>query len=120
MNEATEIPEAKSNDESDLDIVRLMKAYGFSNNSPQTSLKRRVQVDDITTVGVQDIENIVNSTTKEFTMPMPVPVLHGVPTEYDTCTEWDAVDELKPIPSYIGQQCIQMETNIPTDWNIDA
>ena len=51
---------------------------------------------------------------------MPVPVLHRVPTEYDTCTEWDAVDELKPIPSYIGQQCIQMEANIPTDWNIDA
>ena len=55
----------------------------------------------------------VNSTmTKEFTMPMPVPVLHRVPTEYDTCTELDAVDELEPISSYIGQQCIQMEANI--------
>ena len=118
MNEATEIPEAKSNDKSDLDIVRLMEAYGLSNNSPQTSLKQRVQVDDIITVGVQDVENIEISTTKEFTMP--VPVLHGVPTEYDTCTEWDAVDELEPIPSYIGQQCIQMEANIPTDWDIDA
>ena len=39
INEATEIPEAKSNDKSDLDIVRLMEAYGLSNNSPQTSLK---------------------------------------------------------------------------------
>ena len=57
---------------------------------------------------------------KEFTMPMSVPVLHGAPTEYDTCTEWDAVDELEPISSYIGQQCIQMEVNIQTDWNIDA
>ena len=57
---------------------------------------------------------------KEFTLPMPVPVLHRVPTEYDTCTEWEAVDELEPIPSYIGQQCIQMEANIPTNWNIDA
>ena len=53
---------------------------------------------------------------KEFTMP----VLHGSPTEYEVCTEWDAVDELEPTSSYIGQQCIQMETNIPTDWNIDA
>ena len=99
-----------------------MEAYGLSNNSPQTSLKRRVQVDDIITVGVQDIgfKNIVNSTTmtKEFTMP--VPVLHGVPTEYDTCTEWNAVDELEPISSYTGLQCIQMEANIQTDWNIDA
>ena len=42
VNEATEIPEAKSNDKSDLDIVRLMEAYGLSNNSPQTSLKQRV------------------------------------------------------------------------------
>ena len=78
-----------------------------------------MQVDDIITVGVQDVgfENIVNSTTttKEFTMPMPVPVLHGIPTEYDTCIEWKAVDELEPI-----SQCIQMEANIPTDWNIDA
>ena len=89
MNEATEISEAKSNDKSDLDIVRLMEAYGLSNNSPQTSLKQRVQIDDIITVGVQDVEfeNIVNATTKESTMPMPVPVLHRVPTEYDTCTE---------------------------------
>ena len=121
VNEATEISEAKSNDKSDLDIVRLMEAYGLSNNSPQTSLKQRVQVDDIITVGVQDdvgFENIVSATTKEFTMP--VPVLHGAPTEYDTCTEWDAVDELEPIPSYICQQCIQMEANIPTYWNIDA
>ena len=51
---------------------------------------------------------------------MPVPALHGVPAEYDTYTEWEAVDKLEPIPSYIGQQCIQMEVNIPTDWNIDA
>ena len=51
---------------------------------------------------------------------MPVPVLHGVPTEYDVCTEWDTVDELEPISSHIGQQCIQMEANILTDWNIDA
>ena len=47
INEATEVPEAKSNEKSDLDIVRLMEAYVLSNNSPQTSLKRRVQVDDI-------------------------------------------------------------------------
>ena len=39
VNEATEVPEAKSNKKSDLDIVRLMEAYGLSNNSPQTSLK---------------------------------------------------------------------------------
>ena len=55
---------------------------------------------------------------KEFTMPMPV--LHGAPTEDEVCTEWDAIDELEPISSYIGQQCIQMEANILTDWNIDA
>ena len=39
INEATEVPEAKSNEKSDLDIVRLMEAYRLSNNSPQTSLK---------------------------------------------------------------------------------
>ena len=39
VNEATEVSEAKSNEKSDLDIVRLMEAYGLSNNSPQTSLK---------------------------------------------------------------------------------
>ena len=94
-----------------------MEAYGLSNNSPQTSLKQRVQVDDIEVIDV-GFENIVNSTMKEFTMP--VLVLHRVPTEYDVCTEWDAIDELEPISSHIGQQCIQMEANIPTDWNIDA
>ena len=94
-----------------------MEAYGLSNNSPQTSLKRRVQVDDIT-VGVKDIgyEYIVNSMKKAFTMP----VLHGAPTEYEVCTEWDAVEEFEPISSCIGQQCIQMEVNILTDWNVDA
>ena len=55
---------------------------------------------------------------KEFTMPMPV--LHGVPTEYDICTEWCETEDLKPISSCIGHQYIQMEANIPTDWNIDA
>ena len=60
----------------------------------------------------------VNSTMKEFTMP--VPVLHRVPTEYDVCTEWDAVDKLEPTSSHIGQQCIQMEPITLTDWNIDA
>ena len=76
-----------------------------------------MQIDNI--IAVQDIgfENIVNATTKEFTIP--VPVLHRVPVEYDICTEWEAVDELEPIsPSYIGHQCIQMEVSIPTDWNI--
>ena len=33
MNEAAKISEAKSNDKSDLDIVRLMEAYGLSNKS---------------------------------------------------------------------------------------
>ena len=117
INEATEIPEAKSNDKSDLDIVRLMEAFGLSNNSPQTRLKQRVQVDDIS-VGDIGFESIANSMMKEFTMPLPV--LHGAPTEYDVCTEWDAVEELEPISSHIGQQCIQMEANILIDWNIDA
>ena len=49
-----------------------------------------------------------------------MPVLHGAPTEHDVCTEWYTVEELKPISSHIGQHCIQMDTNIPTDWNIDA
>ena len=39
VHEATEVPEAKSNDKSDLDIVRLMEAYRLSNNSPQSSIK---------------------------------------------------------------------------------
>ena len=91
-NEATKIPEAKSNEKSDLDIVRSMEAYRLSNNSPQTSLKQRVQVDDIT-VGAIDIEfeHIVNSTTKAFTMP----VLHGAPIENDIGTEWYTVEDLK-------------------------
>ena len=115
VNEPTEIPEAKSNEKSDLDIVRLMEAYGLSNNSPQTSLKQRVQVDDIKVIDI-GFEHIVNSMMKEFTMP----VLHGAPTEYEVCAEWDAVDKLEPISSYIGHQCIQLEANILTDWNIDA
>ena len=70
-----------------------MEAYGLSNNSPQTSLKRRVQVEDIT-VGIDiGFEHIVNSTAKEFTMPMPV--LHGAPIEHDVCTEWDTVGRLR-------------------------
>ena len=54
-------------------------------------------------------------------MPVPVCVLYKAPIEYGICTEWEAIDELEPVPqSYIGHQCIQMEVNIPTDWNIDA
>ena len=49
-----------------------------------------------------------------------MPVLHGAPKEYDVCTEWYTVQELEPILSHIGSHCIQMEANIPTDWNIDA
>ena len=117
VNKATEIPEAKSNKKSDLDIVRFMDAYGLSNNSPQTSLKQRVQVDDNKVIDI-GLEHTVNSMTKEFTMPMPV--LHGAPTEYDVCTEWCKIEQLKPISSYTGHQCIQMEANILIDWNIDA
>ena len=86
-----------------------MEVYGLSNNSPQTSLKRWVQVDDIT-VGVVDIgsEHIVNSTTKAFTMP----VQHGTPIESNVGTEWYTVEDLKSISNYIGHQCIQMEVNI--------
>ena len=92
-----------------------MEGYQFSNNSPQTSLKQRVQVDDINVIDI-GLENIVSSMTKEFTMP----VLHGTPTEYDVCTESYTVDDLKPISSHIGHQCIQMESNILTNWNIDT
>ena len=53
---------------------------------------------------------------KEFTMP----VLHGAPIEYDVGTEWYTVEDFEPISSHIGHQCILMEANIPTDWNIDA
>ena len=82
-----------------------MEAHGVSNNNPQISLKQRVQVDVINTVGVGDIgiENMVNSMMKEFTMP--VTVLHGAPTKDKVCTERDAVDELETISSYTGQQC---------------
>ena len=78
-----------------------------------------MQIDNIIAVQDAGFENIVNATTKEVTMP--IPVLHGVQVEYDVCTEWEAIDESEPIsPSYIGHQCIQTEANIPTDWNIDA
>ena len=67
----------KFDEKSDLDVVRLMEAYGLANTSPQTSLKRQVLVDNIT-VGIDiDFENTVNSTLKEFTLS--VPVLHGDP-----------------------------------------
>ena len=87
-----------------------METYGLSNNSPQTSVKQRVQVDDIKVVDV-GFDNIVNSTMKEFkflhsTMKeftIPVPVLHGASVECDVGTEWDVVDELAPILSHIGQ-----------------
>ena len=116
VNKVAEVPDAKSNEKSDLDIVRLIEAYGLSNTSPQTSLKQRVQIDDIG-VGIDiGFENTVNSTTKEFAMP----VLHRAPIEQDVCTEWYSVEELKPISSYIGHDCIQMEANILMDWNIDA
>ena len=55
---------------------------------------------------------------KELTMPMPV--LHGAPTEHDVCTEWCEIEDFKPISSYIGYHSIQMEANLLTDWNIDA
>ena len=94
-----------------------MEANGLSNNSPQPSLKQRVQADDIKVIDI-GFEHIVNSMMKEFTMPMPV--LNGAPIGHDVCTEWCEVEDFKSISSYIGQQCIQMEANIPTDWNIDA
>ena len=75
-----------------------------------------MQVDDITVNIYVGFENIVSSTTKEFTMP----VLHGAPIESDISTEWYTVEDLKSISSHIGHQCIQMEANIPTDWNINA
>ena len=40
--------------------------------------------------------------------------------EHDVCTEWYTVEELEPISSHIGNHCIQMEANIPIDWNVDA
>ena len=49
-----------------------------------------------------------------------MPVLHGAPIEYDVGTEWYTVGDLEPISSQIGHQCIQMEANILTDWNINA
>ena len=118
VNEVAEVPEAKSNGKSDLDIVRLMEAYGLSDTSLQISLKRKVQVEDISVgVGIDIGFGItVNSVAKEFTMT----VLHGTPIEYDVCTEWYTDEELKPISSHIGHHCIQMGANILTDWNIDA
>ena len=49
-----------------------------------------------------------------------MPILHGAPKEHDVCTEWYSVEDLKSISSHIGQHCIQMETNILTDWIVDA
>ena len=93
-----------------------MEAYGLSNTSPLTSLKQRVQVDDISVIDIV-FEHIVNSTVKELVL---VPVLHGAPIEHDVCTEWYTVEDLKPISSHIGHQCIQMEANILMNWNTDA
>ena len=92
-----------------------MEAYRLCNTSPQTSLKQRVQVDNISVIDI-GFKHIVNSTVKELTMP----VLHGTPIEHDVCTEWYTVENLKPISSHIGHQCIQMQTNIRMNWNIDA
>ena len=73
-----------------------------------------MQVDNIT-VGIDiGFENIVSSMMKEFTMP----VLHGAPIESDIGTEWYTVEDLQPISSHIGHQCIWMEANIQTDWKL--
>ena len=73
VNKETEMPESSvtTNDKSDLDVVRLMEAYGLVNTSPQTSLKKRVQIDNISI----SFEQTANSLYEEFT----VPVLHGAP-----------------------------------------
>ena len=48
-----------------------------------------------------------------------IPALHGAPIEYDVDTEWYTVEDLEPISSQIGHQCIQMEANILTDWRLE-
>ena len=60
-----------------------MEAYSLANTSPQASLKKRVQIDDITVGRDVGFENTVNSLYKEFTMP----VLHGVPIEHNILAE---------------------------------
>ena len=95
-------PLAKANDRSDLDVVRLMEAYGLADTSPQTSLKKRVQIDDISVLDFR-FEPIVSFNQREFTMPV---VLHGALTEYDVPDEWHSVEELEPISSYISDHCI--------------
>ena len=102
-----------TNDKSDLDIARLMEAYGLTNTSPQTSLKKRVQIDDIS-IG---FENTVNSLYKEFTLP--ICVLHGAPILHDVQTEWHTIEQIEPVSTFIGDHCIQMEANILTEWCID-
>ena len=54
-----------TNEKSDLDIVRLMEANCLSNSSPQTSLKQRVQVDDIGIISFEP-ESIVNSNLRNL------------------------------------------------------
>ena len=91
-----------------------MEAYGLANTSPRTSLKKRVKVEDIS-AGFES-EPTVSSQWREFTMPV---VLHRAPIEH-VCSEWYTVEELEPILDHIGDHCIQMEANIPTDWCVDG
>ena len=98
---------------SDVDIVRLLQAYGTvpTEGSELKHRRKKVATDEI---------SMIQTLGDDFTFePKPL-VLHGSPLECNIGVQWESSEDIMPINLYITNHTISMEVANPLDWSFDV
>ena len=100
---------------SDVDIVRLLQAYGMvpTEGSELKHRRKKVATDEITV-----IQTLAFGDDFIFE-PIPL-VLHGSPLECNIDVQWESSEDTVPINSYITNHTTSKEVANPLDWSFDV
>ena len=102
---------------SDVDVVKLLQAYGMTNSDGSELRHRKVRQIDIDDISVQT-SNFANDVRAIDLASKPV-VLHGSTLSDDVDVLWESTEDIQPIYGCTASCTIQMEVRSPSNWSID-
>ena len=102
---------------SEVDVVKLLQAYGMVNSDRSGLRHRKVEQVDVDDISVQT-SNFANDIHMIDLASKPV-VLHGSALSNDVNVLWESTEDIQPIHICTASHTVQMEVGMPLNWSID-
>ena len=100
---------------SEVDVVKLLQAYGMVNSNSSGLRHRKVKQIDVDDISVQT-SNFANDVHAIDLASKPV-VLHGSALSDDVDVLWESTEDIQPIHICTASHTVQMEVRMPLNWS---